>query len=97
MGAEYMSTGLPLQVSMRREMSRRWTLELAVAGAFLVATAELGMLQRHPEAASPPDAIALVSFGHAALEQLPGSNVVSHPTGAVFDFRQRVQPNEATP
>ncbi|HZV93199.1 MAG TPA: hypothetical protein VFF72_08275 [Caldimonas sp.] len=76
----------PLSIDVSTPIFRsvsQYTLGLAIAAALVVATAELIVLQDHPEAAAPPDAVALAAFGDAVFGPMraKGTVVVSLPFG----------------
>ena len=74
---------LSIGVSTLARYLSRYTLELAIAATLIVATAELIFLRDHPEAAAPPDAVAMATFGDAVFGPLraKGAVVVSLPFG----------------
>ena len=92
----HLSHGLPVHASAPAGLVGRRTLQLAVAGALLLAVAEFGVLREYPEATEPADAIALASFGQAALEQL-SPRTGSHAALTAFDVHPRAVFEEPSP
>jgi hypothetical protein len=87
MSANAFAAEVPIQRPEHTAIPASRTLRLALAGGLLAAAAQFGIMREFPAVYGPPDAIALVTFGRALVEQLPAESTFSAVPRPSFALR----------